>query len=174
MGKYDIFISYSRKDTEIANKICHALDNAGINYFIDRQGIAGGMEFPKVLAEAICESSLFLFLASVNSYNSKFTINEITFAFNKKSRQSILPYIIDGSALPLELEFMCASINWRTIQEHPIETVLINDLLQLLGKQEISNTIAKLNKEIEDRLEEKRKFDEELDKFLSQPNPQKK
>ena len=31
--KYDVFISYSRKDTNIANRICQALDKANINYF---------------------------------------------------------------------------------------------------------------------------------------------
>ena len=40
--KYDVFISYSRKDTEVADKICSALDRAGLSYFIDRQGIGGG------------------------------------------------------------------------------------------------------------------------------------
>ena len=65
---YDIFISYSRKDTEIANRICKAFDQAGITYFIDRQGIGGGMEFPTVLAEAILNCKLMLFLASKNSF----------------------------------------------------------------------------------------------------------
>lgn len=59
--QYDVFISYSRKDTPIAEKICKALDDANITYFIDRQGIGGGLEFPKVIANAILESRLFLF-----------------------------------------------------------------------------------------------------------------
>ena len=37
--KHDIFISYSRKDTAIAERICAAFDKAGITYFIDRLGI---------------------------------------------------------------------------------------------------------------------------------------
>lgn len=132
--KYDVFISYSRKDTEIAERICAALQNNGITYFIDRQGIGGGMEFPVVLAQAIRNSELFLFLASKNSYSSKFTINEITYAFNKKERNQILPYIIDGSSLPEDLEFVFAGINWRIMQQHPIDKILIPDLLKLLGR----------------------------------------
>ena len=89
--KYDVFISYSRKDTPIADQICAAFDRAGISYFIDRQGIGGGFEFPVVLAEAILESQVILFLASVNSYESKFTNAELTFAFNEKPKNSILP-----------------------------------------------------------------------------------
>lgn len=135
----DIFISYSRKDTMIAERICAALDRVGITYFIDRQGIAGGMEFPEVLADAITDCKIFLFLASENSYVSKFTNSEITFAFNEKQPNSILPYIIDGSQLPKKMRFIFSGINWRTIEQHPIDSVLVNDLLQLLGR-EAANT----------------------------------
>lgn len=132
--KYDVFISYSRKDTPIADQICAAFDRAGISYFIDRQGIGGGFEFPVVLAEAILESQVILFLASENSYDSKFTNAELTFAFNEKPKNSILPYIIDGSTMPPALRFVFASINWRTIDNQPIEPVLVNDILGLLGR----------------------------------------
>lgn len=133
--KYDVFISYSRKDSDIANRICKAFDEVGITYFIDRQGINGGLEFPKVLAEAIIDSRIFLYLASENSYESKFTQAEITYAFNKKAKDCILPYIIDGSAMPSSLEFVFSAINWRNIENHPIESVLLEDLLGLLKRQ---------------------------------------
>jgi TPR repeat protein len=134
---FDVFISYSRKDTAIANQICEAFDKHGITYFIDRQGIGGGLEFPEILAHAICNSSVFLYLASENSYESKFTKNEITFAFNKKPHNSILPYLIDNSTLPLAIEFTFASINWRNIKQHPIEPTLVKDVCGLLGKTDI-------------------------------------
>ena len=50
---YDVFISYSRKDSEIAGKSHKALDEAGISCFIDLEGISGGADFPAVLSEAI-------------------------------------------------------------------------------------------------------------------------
>ena len=136
---YDVFISYSRKDTAIADKICEALDRNNITYFIDRQGIGGAMEFPAQLADAICNSKIMLYLASKNSYKSKFTNAEITFAFNKKEIGSILPYIIDGSNLPATQEFIFSAVTYRNIKDHPIDTVLINDLLKLLNKQKPSN-----------------------------------
>lgn len=132
---YDVFISYSRNDTDVADSICAAFDKAGVNYFIDRQGIGGGLEFPQVLAENIVSSTLFLFLASENSYNSRFTRNEVVFAFNKKAKNTILPYIIDNSSLPLDLEFVFAGVNWRNIKEHPIEKTLVPDILKLLGRE---------------------------------------
>lgn len=118
----------------MAKRICRALDAEGITYFIDLKGIGGGMEFPAVLAQAILDCRLFLYLASENSYQSKFTNSEITFAFNELPRESILPYIIDGSTLPVTMRFIFSGINWRTMSEHPIETVLVDDLLSLLGR----------------------------------------
>ncbi|MBQ2414748.1 MAG: TIR domain-containing protein [Rikenellaceae bacterium] len=132
--KYDVFISYSRKDTNIADRICKAFDDVGIVYFIDRQGIGGGVEFPDKLADAIVNSSAFLLLGSNNSYNSPFTKREVTFAFNKKRGEQMLPYLIDNTPLPSGLELVFSSINWRNIKEHPIETVLVDDILRMLGR----------------------------------------
>ncbi|MBR6731183.1 MAG: toll/interleukin-1 receptor domain-containing protein [Bacteroidales bacterium] len=147
MAQQDIFISYSRKDTPIADRICGAFDKAGITYFIDRQGIGGGMEFPKVLAEAILSCKIFLYLGSENSYKSRFTNSEVTYAFNKKPKEQILPYIIDGSSLPTELEFVFSCINIRNIKEHPIETTLVQDVLEMIGKQaEFQHTQRNRNK----------------------------
>ena len=147
--KYDVFISYSRKDTAVADKIVEAFRRAKITYFIDKQGIGGGFEFPVVLAEAILESRIVLFLASENSYESKFTNAELTFAFNEKPRNSILPYIIDGSTMPPALRFVFASINWRAIDSHPVDTVLVNDILTLLGRPSVAPHVPTTPKPVE-------------------------
>ena len=96
------------------------------------------MEFPAVLANAIKSSKLFLFIASKNSYDSKFTQSEVVFAFNRKEKGEIIPYIIDGSSLPEELELTFSAINWRNIKDHPIETVLINDISSKLDRAQKS------------------------------------
>jgi hypothetical protein len=119
----------------VADRICKAFDEAGITYFIDRQGIGGGFEFPEVLANAIVECKVVLYLASKNSYVSKFTNAQMTFAFNEKSKNSILPYIIDGSTMPPALRFVFAGVNWRNIKDHPIETTLVADILRMLGRE---------------------------------------
>ena len=139
--KYDVFISYSRKDTEIAEHICNALNYQGISYFIDRQGISGGKDFPQVLATAIKNCRIILYLASKNSYESKYTDIEITFAFQEKPTGSILPYIIDNTNLPDTQRLILANVNTRKLKEHPIDTVLMQDLCQLLERDYKEKTI---------------------------------
>ena len=51
--KYDVFISYSRKDSAIADEIRKAFDQVGITYFIDREEIkiekTGTLPYRRVL-----------------------------------------------------------------------------------------------------------------------------
>ena len=133
---YDVFISYSRKDTKIVDRICKELDKNNISYFIDRQGISGGMEFPEIIVDAIDNSRIFLFIGSCNSYESRYALNEVTYTYNAKGKNCILPYIIDNTPLPRTLQFVFGSVNYRNISEHPINSVLIEDIKAMLGQIE--------------------------------------
>lgn len=143
---YDVFVSYSRKDTDTIEEIRQVFDAYGITYFIDQLGIGGGLEFPQVIAEAITQSTVFLFIGSEHSYESKFTNSEITFAFNKKDKRNILPYIIDNSSMPINLQFVFSNINIRNSKEHPFDPVIVNDILEMLGKPSIVDPHRQLKK----------------------------
>lgn len=153
--EYDVFISYSRLDSDIADKITCAFDNAGISYFIDREEICGSEAFQKIIAKGILESRIFLFLASQNSYNSIYTNKEVAFAIKKKGK-SILPYIIDNSELPSDLDLSFADINWRTSSKHSID-IITNDILKLLNRQPLPSH----QKDQVEEWFEKGKFEEE-------------
>lgn len=111
---YDVFISYSRKDAKIADKICKALDARGVKYFIDRKGVYSGGQFLQVLAESILSSKLLLLLCSRNSYDSEYTQKEINFAIQHKL--TIIPYIIDDSTMPSLYQLACANLNQREMK----------------------------------------------------------
>lgn len=148
---YDIFISYSRKDMEIADRICRALDAEGVSYFIDRQGIRAATEFPDVIADAIKGCRKMLFLASKNSYKSKFTKREIYFAFNEKNEGDILPYCIDDAPMPDSLKFVFSTTNYRTMVDHPIETTLVDDILSMLGRERRSEEVLSQKNVIDEK-----------------------
>lgn len=134
---YDVFISYSRKDTETAEKIFQTLTQAGLTCFIDRAGISGGADFPTVLSNAILSSRLLLFVASEHSYASEFTQKELTFAISEKGSQFVFPLIIDGSELPTTLRFLLININWRTLsKDYTIEKELLDDIRKKLEHSE--------------------------------------
>ena len=132
--KYDVFISYSRKDSEITEQLCECLEDNGISAFIDRDAISGGEEFSQVITEHIKESILFLFIGSKNSYDSKWTSKELHLALKYKESNAIIPYLIDDESLPEKIEFAIADLNVRNIKEHPIETKLVEDIKTALEK----------------------------------------
>lgn len=131
---YDVFISYSRRDTAIADKICEILSANGFSFFIDRTGVSAGVSFTEVISKAIDESEIFLFLASENAYRSKFTIAEVFYAFRKKAKGAIIPYLLDNSRMPSELEFLLSTTNWLEISKAPIESVFVSEIGKALHR----------------------------------------
>lgn len=118
---YDVFISYSRRDMKTAEAICDALSAAGMTFFIDKEGISPGANFPEVLAKNIDDSTVFLLLAGENSYKSKFTKAEILYAFNHKRSGCIIPYILDDTDMPADLEFLLGNVNWVYSSKVPVD-----------------------------------------------------
>ena len=104
--QYDVFISYARKDYadeqtkevipgNIVSRIKQLLDDNDITYWFDEMGIYSGDQFVGVLADAIEQSSIFLYISTEASNASKWTINEIATA--KHLDKKIIPFRYDGS-----------------------------------------------------------------------------
>ena len=121
---YDVFISYSRKDSKAAKAIYDALSNAGLSYFIDLEGISGGANFPDVLAKSIDASSVFLLLAGKNSYASKFTMSEVLYAFNHKRIGCIIPWLLDDEPMPADIEFLLGNVNWLDCRKNTLDELV--------------------------------------------------
>ena len=60
--KYDIFISYSRKDKEIVNKFASGLKKNRYEIWMDIDGIESGDAFKEKIVNTIRNSSLVSFL----------------------------------------------------------------------------------------------------------------
>lgn len=103
--KYDVFISYSRKDYvdehqniipgNDVSKIKEALTKAGIKYWFDEDGIYSGNNFTDKIVANIDASAIFLFLSTQKSNASPWTSREIACADELK--KYIIPVRIDHS-----------------------------------------------------------------------------
>lgn len=92
---HDVFISYSRKDSEIVNKITEILSSKGLRLWIDKDGIESGDAFKAVIVRAIKNASVFLFFSSKNSNESPWTIKEVNTAVHLK--KPIIPIRLDDA-----------------------------------------------------------------------------
>lgn len=103
--KYDVFISYSRKDYidenkqiipgNIISKIKDLFDANGIKYWFDEDGVFSGDAFASEIAQNIKSARIFLFISSINSNASEWTSNEIATAHTYKKK--IIPFRYDNS-----------------------------------------------------------------------------
>ena len=97
--------------------------------------VSGGGTNLQAIMDAIDNSALFLFIGSNNSYSAKYAPLEAKYAFDEKESNTIIPYLIDDTPLPKKFRFYFGAINIRNIKEHPIETILVKDVLNLLGRE---------------------------------------
>ena len=99
MKKYDIFISYSRKDFDEVNQIVEMLKNRipTLNCWFDITGIESGDEFEDKIITAIDDSSYVLFALSDNSIQSQWTKDEVIYAKNTNTK--VIPLLLKGAQL---------------------------------------------------------------------------
>ncbi len=155
--KYDIFISYSRRDYKVADKIVSALNAGGFTYFRDQQGIESGSDFLQSIINAIDSSKLFLCVLSYNAYSSEFVIKELEYALQRKDA-IVLPVIVDNSQLPDRLSLSLFGLNmanWQFSGDlNADEDTIIRDVGRALGRRD--NNLSKKEKEQNTVLAKKR------------------
>ena len=131
--KYDVFVSYSRKDAEIVDRICQLMRQKQIVYYRDTQEIPGGEKFFDELAKSILDSVVFLYIGSKNSYSSIYTPKEVNFAISKNSNV-IIPYLVDDSPLPDNLFLAFSDLNVRNKGEHSPE-IILEDIIKAVPRR---------------------------------------
>ena len=99
----DIFISYSRKDTEIVKAIYEWLEKARYGCWLDVDGMFSGVSYKKVIVDAIKRSKVLLFMSSENSNKSRNVVSEISIAveYGKK----IIPVRLDMTSYSESIEY---------------------------------------------------------------------
>ena len=108
-GQYDpddivagsVFISYTRQDYDIAERLWHALDGAGIDAWFDRKRLTGGDPFEDKIRRHINQCDLFIPLVSqhTEARDEGFVFKEWTWAVRRAEgmmRTFIVPMNLDG------------------------------------------------------------------------------
>ncbi len=100
---HDIFVSYSRRDSELVQLFVDKLTGLGYSVWIDKDGIESGDAFKKVIVRAIKEARCVVFFSSADSNSSRWTAKEISIAVNKDI--PIVPVKLDKAEYNEDLEF---------------------------------------------------------------------
>lgn len=106
----DVFVSYSRKDSEFARKLNDALQIHSKTTWFDQESIAAGTDdFQREIYQGISSADHFLFILSPSSVSSPYCADEVEYAVKLNKRIiTVLYQPIDPATLPPGL----ASVQW--------------------------------------------------------------
>ena len=157
--KYDVFISYSRRDyvDESYNvipgnaiaEIQNVFDENGITYWFDKDGIYSGQEFIEIITGAIAESKMLIFISSKHSNESIWTAGEIFEALD--GEKAIIPVKIDNCQYNKKFKLLIRPLDYIDYQENPQNA--LKDLLRAINK--VKEDIAQKQREEEKLRQEK-------------------
>ena len=126
-NKYDVFISYSRKDYKdengnvipgnVVSKIKDALDEAGISFWFDENGIHHGDDFAEKIVANIEEADIFIYLSTENSNRSPWTRKEIACAYELEKK--IIPVRIDNSRYVKSVMLRISDLDYIDYMKNP-------------------------------------------------------
>ena len=110
MEKPYVFISYSTRDQEYANKVHDTLTKHGINSWIATNEIHGGQSFAEEITDAIQNCKVFCLVLSQNSDQSPHVSNETSLAFS--ARKTIIPIRIQRFELSKNTTYFLQQAQW--------------------------------------------------------------
>ena len=129
--KHDVFISYSTKDGDIANKVCYILEQNNLKCWIAPRNISSGRIYLDEIADAIKSTKIIVLIYSTYSQDSKYVNNEINMAFSHNKK--ILSFNIDNSMPRDDMEYFLKITQWLSAYPEPEDEfeALVKDALEL-------------------------------------------
>lgn len=97
----DVFLSYSREDTALAQRLAHAIEAAGYTVWWDRQ-ISVGATFDDAIQHALSDARVFVTLLTARSVKSQWVQYELGAAMQKQRENPefrILPVVAEDLSL---------------------------------------------------------------------------
>lgn len=124
-----VFISYSRRDIDFADRIEASLKTHGFEVFIDRHEIAALEEWWKRIEALIAHADTIVFVLSPDSLASRWAQKEISFATSLNKRFAPIVYRrVDGQLVPEAL----AKINYIFFDEEARFEASVDRLVRAL------------------------------------------
>lgn len=118
--KYDVFISYSSLDKQIADAICSKLENNNIRCWVAPRDILPGKEYGEAIIEAIIDCKILLLVFSVHANESPQVRREVERAVSKG--KVIIPFRIEDILPTKSMEYALSNTHWLDAMTPPLES----------------------------------------------------
>lgn len=104
----EIFISYSRDDSQFVDGLIRDLEQKNVDVWVDRQDIVGGTAWRAAISEAISECRAFLIVLSPHSTQSKNVSRELALA--ESNDRLIIPIIYQDCKIPPSMQYQLSEL----------------------------------------------------------------
>lgn len=129
MRNHDVFISYSSRDMEAAQAICHVLEQNEIRCWMAPRNIPPGSDYGDVIDEAIKSCKAVVILYSEKAASSPWVTGELNVAFEEQ--KTIIPFRLDKTPLKGQTRVMLNQRHW--IDAYPDYKTKFNDLVKAVA-----------------------------------------
>jgi TIR domain len=117
--RHDVFISHSSKDKQIADAVCHHLEQNGIRCWIAPRDILPGGDWAESIVKAVGESRLMLLIFSSNANDSSQINREVNLAADENI--PIVPFRIENVQPTNKLRYYLSTPHWLDALTPPLE-----------------------------------------------------
>lgn len=108
--KYDLFISYATKNTDIANYVVDKIERRGRTCFIAPRDINSGADYASEIIKGISNSLAVLLIFSSESDKSAYVLREVNSAVSRN--KTIIPLRIENFLPSEAMEFYLGPTHW--------------------------------------------------------------
>lgn len=120
--KYDLFISYASKNSELATLIVEKLESRGKKCFIAPRDITGGKAYASEIVAAISNSTAVLLVFSAQADKSAYVLREVNSAVSRN--KAIIPLRIEDFLPSEAMEFYLGPTHWLNAFPQVLDTHL--------------------------------------------------
>ena len=150
-----IFISYSSKDKNVADVLCHYLEERGIPCWIAPRDILPGQTWAGAIVQAIRDCAAMVLIYTIESNASSQVANEVDKAFS--CAKTIIPFIVDATPMNEELGYYLSRKHWLIAYPDYKDKLkpLADNLIKLFPDLSVSADLVKQDKQpenIDDRI----------------------
>lgn len=125
-----IFVSYSRKNIDFASKLTGVLQERGLDFWVDWEGIPPTVDWMKEIQKGIEEADTFLFIISPDSITSKVCKDELDLAVrNGKRLIPVVAHEVGWNDVPSSL----SHLNYIFFRESDNFDAALNKLLTAIN-----------------------------------------
>lgn len=126
---HDVFISYSSRNIEAAQAICHVLEQNGIRCWMAPRNIPPGSDYGDVIEDAIKACKTVVVLFSEKAASSQYVKSEINIAFEEQ--KTLIPFRLDRTPLSGQNRLILNKTHW--IDAYPDYKTKFNDLVEAIA-----------------------------------------